>query len=172
MKCLNIEIKARCDNADFIRSVLLENKAEFKGVDTQTDTYFNAQNGRLKLRSGNIENALIHYVRKNQAGPKASEVTLFRTDKSGELRILLSGALGVKVEVKKKREIYFIGNVKFHIDKVSKLGSFVEIEAIANSGKIKKEALLRQCCYYLKLFKIPKKNMLTESYSDMLLKVI
>ena len=30
----------------------------------------------------------------------------------------------------KKREIYFIHNVKFHIDNVKNLGTFIEIEAI------------------------------------------
>jgi adenylate cyclase class IV len=36
--------------------------------------------------------------------------------------------------VDKKREIYFINNVKFHIDTVDGAGSFIEIEAIDNDG--------------------------------------
>jgi adenylate cyclase class IV len=56
MPFLNVEIKARCVNADFIRKYLLSENADFKGVDEQTDTYFNVPNGRLKLREGNIEN--------------------------------------------------------------------------------------------------------------------
>ena len=37
--------------------------------------------------------------------------------------------MGIKAIVKKKREIYYIRNVKFHIDEVPGLGSFAEIEA-------------------------------------------
>ncbi|MBL7709922.1 MAG: hypothetical protein JNJ86_12680, partial [Chitinophagaceae bacterium] len=68
MSFLNVEIKARCADASFIRNYLLNQGAEFKGTDLQTDTYFNVTNGRLKLREGNIENALIWYERTNQAG--------------------------------------------------------------------------------------------------------
>ena len=73
MGFINIEIKARTSNPDKIRALLLANNAEFKGIDEQTDTYFNVPAGRLKLRQGNIENALIYYTRINQAGPKQSD---------------------------------------------------------------------------------------------------
>jgi predicted adenylyl cyclase CyaB len=76
--------------------------------------------------------------------------------------------LGVLVVVDKEREIYFIDNVKFHLDKVKNLGNFVEIEAIDNKN-IGKEKLLKQCNEYMKLFSIDKKDLIAESYSDMLL---
>ena len=70
MSFLNVEIKAKCRDAGFIRDYLLSNGAEFKGIDEQTDTYFNVSVGRLKLREGNIENNLIYYERSDQPGPK------------------------------------------------------------------------------------------------------
>ena len=76
MAYLNVEIKAKCTEVDAIRKYLLSKNAEFKGVDEQTDTYFNVANGRLKLREGNIENNLISYSRSNQAGPKNSHFRL------------------------------------------------------------------------------------------------
>ena len=57
---LNIEIKAKTSQPEFIRNYLDHNKAEFRGTDLQTDTYFNVPNGRLKLREGNIEYNLIY----------------------------------------------------------------------------------------------------------------
>ena len=66
MPFLNVEIKAGCRNAEFIRNYLQANNAELKGTDEQTDTYFEVPNGRLKLREGNIENNLIFYERENQ----------------------------------------------------------------------------------------------------------
>ena len=127
MSFLNVEIKARCANAEKIRNYLRANNADFKGVDTQTDTYFNVANGRLKLREGTIENNLIFYERDNQAGPKSSNFILTKIAEADKLKESLSKANGIKTVVKKKREIYYIKNVKFHIDEVEGLGSFVEI---------------------------------------------
>lgn len=169
---LNIEIKARCTNADVIRKYLTDNKAEFKGTDHQRDTYFNVPNGRLKLRQGNIENSLIHYERENQSGPKSSQVSLYKVTDGEILRNTLEKALGIKVVVEKKREIYFINNVKFHIDEVPGLGSFAEIEAIDTDGSIGKERLQEQCEFYLKAFGIKEQDLLTDSYSDMLMKSV
>mgnify|MGYP003553641289 CR=1 FL=1 len=76
MSFLNVEIKARCSNTSFIRNYLVSKNANLKGVDKQTDTYFNVQHGRLKLREGNIENNLIFYNRDNKAGPKNSHFKL------------------------------------------------------------------------------------------------
>src|SRR5262245_11084026 len=151
---LNIEIKACSNNINTIRDYLLKQHADHPGIDKQTDTYFDVPHGRMKLREGNIENALIHYYRENKSGPKASHVILYQTDPTGKLKDLLTTALNVKVIVKKKREIYFIGNVKFHIDEVDGLGSFVEIEAIDKTGNIGNEKLLQQCQFYMSEFGI------------------
>src|SRR5690348_3858358 len=128
MSFLNVEIKARHSNTDHVRSYLLSQNADFKGTDHQVDTYFNVASGRLKLREGNIENNLIYYKRDNQAGPKSSHFHIVKVPDSKSLKEILAQSLGIKVIVEKKREIYFIDNVKFHIDEVPGLGSFIEIE--------------------------------------------
>lgn len=163
------EIKARCPNPDHIRSILENAKAEFKGIDHQIDTYFVTEKGRLKLRQGNIENTLIHYVRPNQAGPKNSKVTLYKPGDAEALKSVLQQAYDVKVVVDKKRGIYFIDNVKFHIDEVEGLGSFVEIEAISESETADEAALLQQCNYYMTLFGISNEELVDSSYSDLLM---
>ena len=166
----NIEIKARCANASSIRNYLQQQQARFVGVDDQTDTYFNTNNGRLKMRQGPIENALIYYNRENKAGPKLSEVKLLPLETNAELlKELLTKAHGVNVVVKKKREIYFIDNVKFHIDEVEGLGSFVEIEAIDKDGSLGLEKIKEQCYFYLQQFQITEDDLLTHSYSDLLI---
>lgn len=166
---LNIEIKAKSNNQDEIREILKSRNADFKGVDQQIDTYFKVNIGRLKLREGKIENHLIHYQREHKEGPKQSDVTLFKSDPRSSLKEILSKALGVLVIVDKKREIYFIDNVKFHIDIVEDLGTFIEIEAIDKDGTIGKDKLLEQCQFFLDLFKISKEDLISVSYSDLLL---
>ncbi len=166
----NIEIKARCADASFIRQFLIDHMAEFKGTDLQTDTYFKVGNGRLKLRQGTIENSLIFYERQNIAGPKMSQVNLFQVNHDSDmLKQILTNASGIKVVVKKKREIWFIDNVKFHIDEVEGLGSFVEIEAIDKDGHLGLEKIKEQCDHYLHQFNITEENLLTHSYSDLLM---
>ncbi len=169
MPHISIEIKAKSENQDQIRNILLSKHAEFKGTDHQIDTYFNVTSGRLKLREGNIENHLIHYERENKEGPKQSDVTLFKSDPTSSLKEILTKALGVLVVVDKQREIYFIDHIKFHIDTVKDLGTFVEIEVLDFKGTEKKETLVEQCQSYLDLFNISDQDLISVSYSDLLL---
>ena len=169
MPFLNVEIKARSNNQAGIRNYLLVNNADFKGVDEQTDTYFNVKNGRLKLREGNIENNLIFYERANQAGPKNSHFHLVKVEDAKAMKEILTKSMGVKVVVKKKREIYYISNVKFHIDEVPGLGSFVEIEAGNILADLSMEQLKEQCDFYIQDFGIEKEDLVEVSYSDILL---
>jgi adenylate cyclase class 2 len=76
---------------------------------------------------------------------------------------------GIKVIVKKKRKIYFIKNVKFHFDTVENLGTFVEVEAIDDSGYGKVEDLKKQCMKYADLFGIKSSDYISVSYSDLIL---
>ena len=171
MPHLNVEIKARTNSQESVRKYLFDHKADYKGTDEQTDTYFKVANGRLKLREGNIENNLIYYTRNNQAGPKSSQFNLVKIEDAKGLKEILTRSCGVKMIVKKKREIYYINNVKFHIDEVPGLGSFIEVEA-GNILADKTEAeLLEQCNFYLKEFGIKEEDLIAESYSDLLLKV-
>ncbi|MDO9576525.1 MAG: GNAT family N-acetyltransferase [Candidatus Cloacimonadales bacterium] len=169
MSILNIEIKAICSDPSNIRDILLSRKADFKGTDHQIDTYFKANHGRFKMREGNIEYSLVHYDREDISGPKRSAVIYYHPRKTDPIKELLSRAIGELVVVDKQREIYYIDNIKFHIDIVKELGSFVEIEAIDKTGEIGAEKLYAQCREYLDLFKIPEEDLLTNSYSDMLL---
>ena len=170
MPHLNVEIKASCSNPEFIRNYLFTKNAKFIGTDRQIDTYFNVTNGRLKLREGVIENNLIFYERNNQPGPKSSFFNLIKISDPNGLKEVLKNSIGIKMIVTKKREIYYIGNIKFHIDEVEELGSFIEIEA-GNILADKTEAeLLEQCNFYLREFCIKDEDLIAESYSDMLIK--
>jgi len=169
MTHLNVEIKAKCNQPEVIRKYLRQNKAEFKGIDYQTDTYFNVKNGRLKLREGNIENSLIYYQRHDQPNAKGSSFQLVNVPDAKALKDILIKSSGIKVIVEKKREIYFIKNVKFHIDEIADLGNFIEIEASNLYADVFKEELLKQCNFYLKEFGINEEDLIAASYGDMLM---
>lgn len=168
-KYLNVEIKARCSDHNKVREILKSRSAEFKGVSHQFDTYFNVNLGRLKLREGNVEDCLIYYDRENKEGPKESQILLHKSDPQSTLKEILIKANGIKVVVDKKREGYFIENIKFHLDVVENLGSFIEIEARDEDGSIGKDKLHAQCQEYMKLFGIVESDLISVSYSDLML---
>jgi predicted adenylyl cyclase CyaB len=95
---------------------------------------------------------------------------LVKIEDAKGIKDILTKACGIKVIVKKKREIYYIGNVKFHIDEVPALGSFVEIEAGNIFKDFSREQLQQQCEFYMSEFKITNEDLVEISYSDMLLK--
>ncbi len=166
-----MEIKARCSDPARVRAILRSRKARFKGVDHQRDTYFRVPEGRLKLREGNLENALIYYKRADQKDSKRCDSILYENPDSSALKKVLAGALGVLIRVDKKREIYFIRNAKFHLDRVKGLGSFVEIEIFGARGKSGNGKLRRQCRFYQELLGIRATDLVADSYSDQLLRL-
>ena len=169
MKHQIIEIKAKSTKHKEVREILISKSADYKGTDHQIDTYFKVNFGRLKLREGNIENNLIHYFREDKEGPKQSNVILYKSKPESTLKKALTTALGVLVVIDKQREIYFLDNVKFHVDTVKNLGNFIEIEAIGTDGNYTKEELLSQCEHYLQVFGINEDDLISVSYSDLLL---
>jgi adenylate cyclase class 2 len=164
---VNVEIKAKCVNHDQPRAFLLSREALHVGRDHQTDTYFRVEHGRLKLREGEVENALIFYEREDQAGPKESRFLLYPTRPGTPLKAVLARALGVRVVVDKRRDIFLIDNVRFHLDTVEGLGSFVEIEA-GGEGEAADLELITQCNYYLEAMGIEEEDLVTVSYGDLL----
>lgn len=169
MKIRNFEFKARVNELQNLEQKLLQLHPKFVGTDHQIDTYFNAPKGRLKLREGNIENALIDYDRADLCGSKESKIILFRFNKDKALKHILKNQLGIKAIVDKTRKIYFIDNVKFHFDRVEGLGSFMEVEAIDENGNYTLQELKEQCMKYYHFFEIKTEDLIDKSYCDLIL---
>ncbi len=163
----NVEIKAKCVDHDQARAFLVSRDAAHIGRDHQTDTYFRVERGRLKLREGSVENALIFYEREDLAGPRESRAELFSTEPGTALKAVLTRALGIWAVVAKRRDIYLIGNVRFNLDLVEGLGAFVEIEA-GGAGEALDLELITQCNYYMEQMGIEEEDLVTVSYSDLL----
>lgn len=171
MNIKNFEFKARVDEIETYEKKLQTLNPIFQGLDHQTDTYFKVQQGRLKLREGNIENALINYDRENIADSKESNVILYQHQPNPALKAILARQLGIKVIVDKKRKIYFIDNVKFHFDSVENLGTFIEVEAIDTKEDFTREELKAQCDKYFDFFELTPQNIVDKSYSDLILEL-
>lgn len=112
---------------------------------------------------------MIHYSRQNLKDAKTSEVLLYESQPHSSLKEILVKSLGVKAVVDKTRKIYFIKNVKFHLDRVNNLGTFVEVESIDFDGTVGLETLKQQCQYYKELLEVKDEDIIAESYSDMIM---
>jgi len=132
----NIEIKARTEKHEELRERLFVLSGALPEILLQEDTFFHSPNGRLKLRvlqSGPAQ--LIHYNRPDLQGPKRSNYHVFETNDPESLKMALSRALGVRGVVRKERLLYIVGQTRVHLDSVSELGSFVELEVVLRPGQ-------------------------------------
>lgn len=167
----NIEIKVEYDDLDLVQHKLLELNAMYVGEDYQVDKYYSVNKGRLKIRKGNIEKNIIYYNRKEDSKLKESDVTLIPLiEPYGKYEQVLDNALECIVTVRKKRKIFFINSVKFHLDDVEDLGKFVEIEVIDPGREVSPEELKINCQYYIDYLELSSCKFVSESYSDLLIK--
>jgi predicted adenylyl cyclase CyaB len=165
MQYLNFEFKARLRDEKPIRAVLRKLEARFVGNDHQVDTYFRVPDGKLKIREGRIENALIFYRRSSARRARPSRIQVVQLPPRNSIKAILSAALGVLTVVNKRREIYFVDNVKIHLDRVRGLGKFVEVEATSHTGDLR--SLGSQARKFQRLFGIDASDLIAESYSDL-----
>ncbi len=138
----------------------------------QEDTYFSVGEGRLKLRAveGNDEGTLIYYQREDRPGPKRSRVLLLPVADATSLLGLLREALGILVEVRKRRRVFRWGEVQVHLDEVDGLGTFLEFERMIDSDEEanKAEAEFAELRRSLRMV---EKDLVAGSYSDMVLEL-
>ncbi len=168
MEIQNVEFKARVQQLDFYEQKLLALKAVHIESQQQVDTYFNTKQARLKLRETAGQNSLIHYDRPNTSTAKQSEIIYFQHLPDLALKSILSTHLGIKTVVDKTRRIYAIENVRFHLDLVQGLGTFIEVEARNENNQHTTEELKNQCAFYFDVFKLHEKNLIHLSYSDLM----
>ena len=130
----NLEVKAIDPQPRATLAAALELGAEDRGVLHQRDTYFHAVIGRLKLREAPPRPAeLIAYDRAELAGPKVSLYRVVTVADHLALIDALSDSLGVRCVVEKARRLLLLRNVRIHLDRVTGLGHFVELEAVATA---------------------------------------
>jgi predicted adenylyl cyclase CyaB len=164
----NIELKARCADLAAKRAAALVMGAVPAAVLHQIDTYFIVPHGRLKLREINQERAeLIQYHREDQAEFRASNYRVVPVSDAGQMKAALIAALGLRGEVRKRRELLMYHNVRIHLDEVAGLGTFIEYEAVI-SPEAGEEITRRRLEELQRGMKIDRASYLARSYSDLM----
>ncbi len=132
----NIEIKARVDDMAALRR-LVEDLADSGPVLIhQLDTFFNCPRGRLKLRVIDQHSGeLIYYQRPDTAGPSESNYKIFPVADPPALHETLRRAYGTLGVVEKERTLFLAGQTRIHLDRVTGLGDFMELEVVLEDGQ-------------------------------------
>jgi predicted adenylyl cyclase CyaB len=163
----NLELKVRCSSLETAREVVRP-IAHASTVEVQTDTFFRAVHGRLKLREIDSQAAvLIWYERADDVVARLSAYHLVPVVDPAGLKIALTAALGVRGVVRKRREIYLWHNVRIHLDEVAGLGNFLEFEAVLNADE--DQATARDRLEHLcQLLGVTAADHLAVAYADLL----
>ena len=167
----NLEIKTRIFNYDVLKWKAREYIKLFTDkqylIEFQRDIYYKIATGRLKLRIINgITGNLIYYDRIERNIKRVSNYMISCTDTPDELRDILKRLYKVQVVIEKKREIFITKNIRIHLDRVKKLGDFLEFEIIYTSY----EQAQKKMNELIKYFKLNEEEFIKNSYSDLIQK--
>jgi adenylate cyclase class IV len=125
----NIELKCRCPDLEAVARRARALGAEREQRLAQRDTFFVTGGARLKLRDfGDGRAELISYRRADTAEARPSDYHICAV--APALEAVLADALGVAGVVEKQRDLWIWRNTRIHLDEVSGLGCFVELETV------------------------------------------
>ena len=177
---IEIEVRARYDDFEKIRHNLKKIGAKFLDSEDQADKVFENPKfideqhfmkeggivGRIRVSHGKIALEFKEIIRGSGGIEVSSEI------KNIEIGIHLLNKLGYAeaFTVSKHRENYAYKDFTISLDKVEKLGNFVEVEKMVNNPEEKSSA--RQECDDLLFIIAPGAVIENQKYGDMMQKLI
>ena len=167
-----LELKAKVEDLDVVRGRLTSLGAQYIGTFRQIDVYFDVPEGRLKLREVDDNNKakLIYYKRENIAEPKRSDVFILKVQEPAFLKTLLGRLLKIRATVEKVREIYRYQGTQIHLDRVKKLGTFLEFERETSTGAQAIKSNRQVLAKLMEKLGISSESLEELSYSDLVQK--
>ena len=168
----NVEIKARVADPARLRDLALAMGDGPGQLIIQKDTFYNAREGRLKLREfGDGTGELIAYSRPDHEGPKTSSYVISRTADPASLHAALTNALGVRGIVAKQRTLVLSGRSRIHLDQVEGLGDFMELEVVLTDDETEAEGQVVAQDLMARL-EIKAGDLMEDAYIDQLEKLL
>lgn len=164
----NVEVKARISSIESILPKIAALASDGPSEIKQDDTFFQCEAGRLKLRDFlNGTGELIFYCRGNTAGPKKSFYIRSVTSTPEALRESLALAYGQAGRVVKQRTLFMVGRTRVHLDRVAKLGDFLELEVVLSENEPLDTGIVEAREIMVKLG-IEPHHLIEQAYVDLL----
>lgn len=164
----NIEIKARVADIEALTTKVSAIADQGPIEILQDDTFFACTAGRLKLRTFSAgEGEIIFYRRNDQLGPKESFYVRSPTSVPETVREVLSLAYGQVGRVQKRRTLFLVGRTRVHLDRVSGLGDFLELEVVLDEDE-PSEAGVREAHGVLAQLFLEPPQLIAGAYVDLL----
>jgi predicted adenylyl cyclase CyaB len=164
----NIEIKARAEDIDALTAKVTAIADQGPIEIIQDDTFFACDTGRLKLRTfATGDGELIFYRRNNQTGPKESFYVRSPVCVPETMRDALSMAYGQAGRVQNCRTLFLVGRTRVHLDRVSGLGNFLELEVVLDEHE-PLEAGVREAHELLAQLFVEPSQLIEGAYVDLL----
>lgn len=130
----NVEYKCELRDLELARTILRAKGASFVSTLEQVDTYYQSANGRLKRReTAGSPTEWIFYDRADRTRPKLSHYSVYTPEQAAER--FPGGSLREWVVVSKTRDLFMMGSVRIHLDRVEGLGEFLEFEALVTPSQ-------------------------------------
>jgi predicted adenylyl cyclase CyaB len=164
----NIEIKARVEDIEALAATVttIADKGPIEII--QDDAFFRCDAGRLKLRTfATGDGELIFYRRNNQTGPKESVYVRSPTSEPETMREALSLAYGQAGRVRKWRTLFIVGRTRVHLDRVTDLGNFLELEVVLDEHE-PVEAGVREAHELMTRLSLDSSQLIEGAYIDLL----
>jgi hypothetical protein len=70
--------------------------------------------------------------------------------------------------IEQKRDTWKLANVAIHLDTITDLGTFVEIEAMQTAPNVIEEMLKKQCEIYLDQFRVCPEEIIQYNYGELM----
>jgi len=171
---LEVELKVRIPSLDPIREQLVRNHARPKGKVHEHDIYYNAPHRDFGQTDEAVrvrytdDHAVVTYKgpKIKKFGLKAREELNFAVESGATFETMLDRLGFTKtLEVNKWRETFSLGNASVSLDTVDGLGTFAEIEVIAEDESANPTAAIEKIAKEIGVVGEP----ILESYLEMLL---
>jgi adenylate cyclase class 2 len=173
---IEVEVKVRINDIKVMENRIEEQGAEYEGMIKQADEYFDFPDMRI-FNSGSAfrvraadGNYRVTYkgVKKDKETTSRAEIEIAIESAEEMIKILENIGFIRLCEIKKKRKVYLLAGLKISLDEVEGLGSFMEIEGMANSEeeyKAKKGEIFK----LLDKFGVPLEEISQKSYMELAL---
>ncbi len=145
----NLELKVQCGEATFAEVSARASAIGARQSLWQRDTYFSVPQGRLKLREIQDEKRepsaeLIGYSRPDLEGSRWSTYhrAVIAASEVDALREALATTLGERIVVEKRRDVVLVKQTRIHLDNVTGLGYFAELETVINEALSEENAAI------------------------------